>query len=113
MRFVEPVNLVDKQNRTLAGILQPITGAGDDTADVGDIGLDTAEPLKFALRGVGDDFGQRSLTGAGRAVENDRTDPVGFDGPPKKFALGENVALTDKFFKRARSHPRGKGNVGR
>ena len=101
------MNLVNEQDRFLAGIRQPVAGARDDAANISDVGLDAAEAFEFALRGVGDDFGEGGLAGAGRAVEDDGTDPVGFDGAPQEFAFRQDVALAHKFRERVGAHPCG------
>ena len=60
----------------------------------------------------GDDGGERRFPCAGRAVQDDGTDPVGLDGTPEQLARCEDVALPDEFVEVARTHPGGqRGNA--
>ena len=64
------------------------------------------ERLEAALGVVGDDVGQGRLAGAGRAVEDQRREPVGEQHPAKQLAFAEEVLLADELVERARPHPR-------
>ncbi len=62
---------------------------------------------EVAARGVGDDASEGGLARARRAVEDDRAELVGLDGPAQKPPRPDNVLLADEFIERARAHPRG------
>ena len=59
------------------------------------------------MRHLRDDSRQRGLAAAGRPVQNHRWQTISFDRAAQKFARPKNVFLADKFFERARPHPRG------
>ena len=111
--FVETMNLVDKQERWLAGIGQPIGRDRQHAPHLGHIRLDATEPLEFVFRLLSNDLGQGSFARARRTVKNERLNAVGFDGAPEKLARGQNMCLADKFVEGPRTHPCGqRGALG-
>jgi hypothetical protein len=112
LRFVKAVDFVDEQNGALAGIFLAIAGGGKDAPHVGDIGFDTAEAFELAPRLIRDDLRERSFAGAGRAVENQRLNAIGFNSAAKKLAGREDVFLPGEFVEIARTHARSERLLG-
>ena len=56
---------------------------------------------------LGDDVGQGGLAGAGRAVEDQRAEPVGLEQAAQQLAGAEEVLLADELVEGARPHARG------
>jgi hypothetical protein len=107
------MNFVDEQNCGLAFIFETIGSGGEDAAHIGDVGFNTAEALEFVFGLKSDDLGERSFSGAGRAIKNEGLNAIGFDGATKKLARREDVGLTDEIVEVARTHSRCQGLVGR
>lgn len=106
LRFVEPMNFVDEQNRGLAGIFQTIPRRSQNAPHVRHIRFHAAEPFEFIFRLVGNDLRERSFAGAGRPIKNQRLNPIRFDSAPEKLAGSENVVLPAIFVQRLWAHPR-------
>ena len=70
-------------------------------------GAGGVEAGEAAVRLVGDDVGQGRLAGAGRAVEDQRAEPVGREQPAEQLAGAEEVLLADELVERPRPHARG------
>ena len=105
LAFVEPVNLVNKQNRLFAvhpklrlGILHCFL----DFLYACRCRVNLAE---FAFRGVGNDFRQSGLACPRRAIKNNRAEPVALNGSVKQLALPDNMLLPDKILQAAWAHP--------
>ena len=107
--LVEPVDLVDEEDRL--GVGAAGGGGGHDAADVGDVALDTAEALEFCLGRSRDHLGEGGFSGARRAEQNERGDPVGFDRAAEELARPENVLLAGVFLERARAHAGGQRRI--
>ena len=97
------VNLVEEEDRPLAALLQVPSRFGEDLADFLRAGGDRVHRLEAALRVVGDDVGEGGLAGAGRAVEDERAEPVGDEHARRSF-LAEDVLLADELVERPRPH---------
>ena len=82
-------------------------GAGlvEHFAELFHAGRGGVQVAEIAFRVLGDEFGQRRFPGSRRAVEDDGSEPVGFDQPPQQFAFGEEMLLADEFGQRLRPHP--------
>src|SRR5260221_7570510 len=100
------MNLINEEDSRAIGVLDPIGCGRKDAAHVGHVGLDAAEPLEFAAGLACDDLGERSFSRAGRAVENEGLNPVGFNGAAKQLARSQDMALADKLAEAAGTHPR-------
>ena len=64
------MNLVNEQDRGLAGVFEPVLRGGEHAAHVGDIGFHAAEALELALGLPRDDLREGSFSRSGRAVED-------------------------------------------
>jgi len=106
LRFVKAMNFVDEKNCGLAFVFETVGSGGQDAPHICDIGFNATEALEFVFCLSSDDLGERSFAGAGRAIENERLNSVGFDCATKKLARGENVGLTDEIVEVARTHSR-------
>jgi len=91
------MDLVDEEDRFPAGGAETILGGGDYFPHFGDVALDAAKALEFRVRHVGDYMGERGFAGAGRAGQNHRRQPVGFDRAAQKFPGTKNVGLPNEF----------------
>ena len=83
LRLVEAVNLVDEEDGAPAPHLEPVPRAGDGVANLGDAAGRGVQRVEGRAGVLGDDAGERGLAGAGRAVEDDRHQPVGVEHPPE------------------------------
>ncbi len=81
---------------------------GHDLLDFFDPGKHGAELNEFGASHAGDDFCQRSLAGARRSPEDERSDVVALDLRAQRFAGRNEVLLPDIFIERARTHAVGK-----
>ena len=102
LRFVEPVQLVDEQDR---GRLGPAAGGLQHLAQLGDIGKDGVDPHETAFRFARDRLGQRRFAAARRAVEDEAAETVGRHEPWQKVAGPQDVSLADHLGERTRTHP--------
>jgi len=109
--FVEPVDLVDEEDRPGPARPEPVGRRSHDPPDIGHVALHPAEPLEYRSGGPGDDLGECGFPGSGRAVEEDGGDPVGLDRPAQELARTEDVLLPGVFFERAGPHPGAQGCV--
>ena len=83
--FVEAVNFVDEDDGA-GTVLASAFGVGHDLLDFFDAGEDGGEFDEVRLGHVRDDLRQRSLAGAGRAPEDERTGIVALDLSAQRFA---------------------------
>src|SRR5439155_9529434 len=104
--LVEPVHLIDKENRSLLRGLEALAGIGNGLPNVGDPSEHGVDGDKMAARGIGHDHGQRRLPRPRWAVENQRGELVSLDGPTQQAPWAEDMLLTDKLVQCARSHAR-------
>ena len=58
LRFIEPMNFIDEQDRGLVGVLEAIGCCGKHSAHFGDVGFHAAEPFELAPGLPGDDLRQ-------------------------------------------------------
>src|SRR5206468_1486751 len=72
---------------------------------------DAAQPLELALGRLRDAMSEARLARAGRAVENDRTEPVGFDRAAEQFSFRQDVSLSNELVEDAGTHSRREGGV--
>jgi hypothetical protein len=102
------MDLINEEDRLSPGRAQTIRRCSDDSAHLGDIAFDAADPNEFRVCPLRNDSGQCSLAAAGWPRENHRGQSIGFNRPAQQFARRENVVLADKFIEGARPHARGK-----
>ena len=107
--LVEAVDFVDEQQCPLPGGREPIGGLGDDFPQFLHTAGDGADLMKMALRGAGQEACERGFARAGRAVEDDRPEPIGRQQSPQQFPFAEKVLLPDELIERPRPHPRRQG----
>src|SRR5215472_15524131 len=91
----------------MAGIFQAVRCPGEHATHVGDVRFDSTEPFEFAAGLSRDDLSEGSFAGAGRAVENEGLNAVGFDGSAEELTGAEDVGLAHELGESARAHPRG------
>ena len=104
--LVEPVHLVEEQDRALAPLAEAVLGPGRGLAHVLHRGGHRGELLEGLRRGAGDELGDRGLAGARRPPEDHRRQPVGLDQRPQRAAGAEQVLLADDVVERGRAQAR-------
>ena len=107
--LVEAVDLVDEQQRPLAGGRQPIVGLGEDFPQLLHAAGHRADLAEVAAGGAGQQPGQRGLARARRAVEDHRAQPIGGQQPAQQLSFAQEMPLADELLQRARPHPRRQG----
>src|SRR5690349_16045165 len=112
LRFVEMMDLIDEQNRLLAGAPETVRCCGDDATHFSDIALYTADSDKFGVCHLGYDVGQGCFSAAGGSGKNHRWQTISFNRAAEKFPCSENVFLTDEFQERSWTHPGCEGRGG-
>ena len=105
--LVEPVDLVEEQDRALAPLPQPLVGPGHHVAHVLHAGGDRRQRLERLGGVAGDHPGEGGLAGAGRPPEDHRRQPVGLDQHPQRLAGADQVVLADDVVERAGPEPVG------
>ena len=105
--LVEPVDLVEEQDRAGASLPEPLARSLDDLAHVLHRGRHRRELLEGLRRAIGDQSRQRRLADAGRTPEDHRRQPVGVDEGPQRPTGGEQVLLADDLVEHPRSQPGG------
>ena len=103
---VEAVQFVEEEDGACAAAFQDGAGVGQQVAHFLDAGRHGVQRPKATLRLLRDDVRQRGLAGAGRAVEDQRAEPIGLQHAPQQLAFAEEMLLPDKLLERARPHPR-------
>src|SRR6266571_1200698 len=81
LRFVEVMNLVDEQDRLLAGSAEAIGCGSDDAAHFSNVTLHATNSNKLCMGYFGNDPGQRRFSAAGRPEENHGGQTISFDCP--------------------------------
>jgi hypothetical protein len=107
--LVEPVDLVQEEDRARAACPQPFGGALEDRADVGDRRGDGGELLELRPGRLGHDSRQGRLPAPGRPVEDRRPDPVLGDGERERRPGSDDLLLSDEVVEAARPKPGGQG----
>ena len=105
LAFVEPVNLVNKQNRLFAVHPKLRLGILHRFLNLLYACRCRVNLAEFAFRGVGNDFRQSGLACPRRAIKNNRAEPVALNGSVKQLALPDNMLLPDKILQAAWAHP--------
>ena len=104
LRLVEPVDLVDEDDRAPPRGAPDALGFRHDLADFLDPGKDRAEGDEPRFCGLGDDPRQRRLARARRPPEDDRLQKIALDGFAQRPARGQEILLADELVKRPRPH---------
>ena len=81
LTLVEPVDLVDEEERSEAVAAEPVARPGENGADVVDPCRDRGQLLELGGRRVGDDPGDRRLPDTRRPVEDHGRRPPLLDRP--------------------------------
>ena len=101
--LVEAVDLVEEEDRRLAGGLAPVRRALEHLAHLGAAGLDRRQLLERGARGRGDEPRERRLAGARRPVEDHRVRAALGQRAAQRRALAEQVLLADDLLDRRRA----------
>ena len=94
LRAVEAVDLVDEQQRALAG-LAARAGRVEHLLQVGDAGEDRRDLLEFELGLVGEQARHRGLAGAGRPPEDQRAERARLQHAGQRAVGAEQMILAD------------------
>ena len=111
LALVEPVDLVEEQDRAAALVLLAAPGGVDDRPDVAHAGVDGRERHELPVGVGGDHAGEGGLAGARRPPQDDRRQPVGLDQRPQRRPRAEQVGLADDLVERAGAHAGGEGRL--
>src|SRR5215468_7443777 len=101
------MDFINEENRTAGQLRADLGRVLHHLAYLLDARSDRAERDELRRRAVGDDSGERGLTGAGRPPEDQRGQTVFINQAPQYPSLGEQMILPDEFIERARAHPLG------
>ncbi len=104
LRFIKAVHFIDKENGALLHRFLALAGIADSLADICHSGEDGIDRDKMAPRGIRNHHGQGRFPRPRWAIENERRELVGFNGPPQETAWSEDVFLANKLTQGARSH---------
>ena len=95
LRAVEPVHLVEEQDRAPALLADAGPGPFGDLAHVLHARGHRRQRLERLLGGAGDEARDGGLAGAGRTPEHHRRQPVGLDQHPQRATRAEQLFLAD------------------
>ena len=109
--LVEPVDLVEEQDRALSPLPQPLGRLGDDLAHVLDAGGHGRELLVGLGRVPGDHLGERGLARARRPPEDGGRQAVGLDQHPQRPARPHQLVLSDDVVEPQRPQPGCQGGL--
>ena len=112
--FVEPVDLVDKEDRgAFAGKQGSAFGLVYDIPDILYTGRNRGQLIEIALQRLGDDMGERGLSHPGRSPENEGRQVPALDHGPENAARSDQMPLSHVSVQIRRPHPLGKGRKHR
>ena len=103
--LVEPVDLVEEQDRAPLVLAEPTPGPLDDVANVLDPGRHRRELFEFLLRAPGHRERQCRLAGSGRAPEQHGRQRIVLDELPQRPTRPEQMRLADDVVDRAWPEP--------
>src|SRR6266496_3080758 len=106
LRFVEMMDLINKQNRLLARSAEAIRCRSDNATHFCDVAFHATNSNEFCMSHLRNNPSKRCLSAARRPGENHRWQTIGFNCPTQKFSRPEDMFLADEFFEGARAHPR-------
>ncbi len=107
LRLVEPVDLVEEQDRPLAGAAEAVPRTGENLAHVGHRGRHRGELLEVGTGALGDDPRKRRLPASRRPEEDHRADAILGDREPQRRFLAERLLLAHELVEGARAKPQG------
>src|SRR6266487_3523877 len=81
LRFVEMMDLINKQNRLLSRSAEAIRGRSDDATHFCDVAFHAADSNEFRMGHFRNDPRQRGFAAAGGTGENHRRQTIGFNCP--------------------------------
>ncbi len=110
--LVEAVDLVEEEDRRLAGGAAALGRALDHRPHLGPAGVHRRLLLEGAARRGGDDPRERRLARPGRPVEDHRVRLAGLDRGSQGRPLGEQVLLADELVERGRAHAHRQRRLG-
>src|SRR6267143_6760793 len=106
------MDLITKQDRALPLILEPLLRLLDDFANARHAFGHGRKSLEMPFGVVGDDLGERRLTGARRPPEDARPDVPAADQVTQRSPRAEQMLLAEELVECLRPHPRGEGLAG-
>ena len=89
-----------------------LLGRRHDLLDLLDAGQHRAERDESRARRLGNEPRERRLAGARRSPEDDRLQPIAFDGFAQRSAGSKDVLLADELVEGGRTHPFGERRAG-
>jgi hypothetical protein len=102
--LVEPVDLVDEQDRPRAVEGEPLLGRGDRGPDLGHAGHDCREAVELGADLGRQKAGQAGLARARRTPQEQRREVAARHAPAQRAALTHEVLLPDELLERAWAH---------
>ena len=105
LRAVEPVNLVDEQDRVRPAGPFPLGGLRDQLAYAGDTLRDCAERLEPGSGPAGEYRGESRLSTARRSPQDQARDSIALDQFTQRPFPADEPVLSDEFVERAGAHP--------
>ena len=106
LAFIEAVYLIHKQNGA-APQITVLTRPLDSFADLFYPGGHSGQAFDIRIRIVADHFRQGGFPGARRSPQNHGVELSGADSPRQRFALCQQVSLSDILFQCPRPHSGG------
>ena len=113
LRLVEPMHLIEEQDRALAPLPETIVGAASHLEHILHRGGDGRELLEGLRGGVRDELRQRGLTRARRPPQDHRRQSIGLDECAQRPTRAEQMFLTDDIVEGARPQPGGEWRLTR
>ena len=104
LRAVEPMHLVDEQQRALAHLAPGARGI-EHLLQVGDAGKHRGNLLEMQFGGVRQQPRHRGLAGAGRSPEHQRAQRARLQHPRQRAVGAEDVILADDIGELLRAQP--------
>ena len=104
LSLVEPMNLVDEEDRSASHLPSGLLGLGHHRLDLLDAGEHGAECDEVGPRHLGDEAGESGLARAGRSPEDNRLQEVPLDRHPERTVRREQGILADEFLERPGPH---------
>jgi hypothetical protein len=109
---VEAMDLVQKQNGSLAKLFKVLSRFAQDVPNILDACRNGIQGFEAALRVMGDDMREGGLSRAGRPVKDERRKSIRQQHSPQQFARPEEMFLADVLVERARAHACGQRTGG-
>ena len=103
--LVEPMDLVEEEDRPLLVERETVLGLGDRRPDVGDAAHHRRQRHEMGADLLGEEAGEARLAGARRTPQQGRGEVAPGDAPAERAALADEVLLADELLEAARPHP--------